>query len=458
MVDEAKALILLSEISSIENAQIVRLSNKSFSYEAASAISIRLKTFPSVRIADLSDIIAGRPEEEALKTLTVICNSFSNLELLTEVNLSENALGVKGINACRPVLTGKNIEKLYLCNNGLSAESCSLVTEILLEGGCPGNLKVLHFYNNMSGSAGGVAVANLLHACKASGGRLEDFRFSATRSGNEGCLAIAMALQGLSRITHIDLSDTTFGLEAAIALAHALTLQSGLKHLNLRDAGLTGAGVIAILNSLSTLPVKPALEFLDISGNDISEEEMADVGAAIAGGFAGTLQELYLDDNEIASEGAVALCTALTKTSKSAALRLRKLSMCSCDLTARGAYYIARLVSKIPRFQSLALNGNRISERAVKEITTLLTRENKILESMDENEEEEDEGDFEDLLQELEDLDLKEAISQFSRYGNNNSTSISTVSSSSMSETVFDNLIELMAKSTLNSSDDSSLT
>ncbi len=73
-----------------------------------------------------------------------------------------------------------------MCNNGLSAEACVLVSQILLEDGCP-PLKLLHFYNNMSGSAGGVAVSGIVRECSD----LEDFRFSATRSGPEGCLAIA---------------------------------------------------------------------------------------------------------------------------------------------------------------------------------------------------------------------------------------------------------------------------
>ena len=80
-------------------------------------------------------------------------------------------------------------QKLFMCNNGLSAEACALVCHILLEDGCP-PLKLLHFYNNMSGSAGAIAVSNIIKACP----ELQDLRFSATRSGPEGCLSIAEVL------------------------------------------------------------------------------------------------------------------------------------------------------------------------------------------------------------------------------------------------------------------------
>lgn len=76
-----------------------------------------------------------------------------------------------------------------MCNNGLSAEACLLVCQILLEGECP-PLTLLHFYNNMSGSGGATAVGDIVRACP----NLEDFRFSATRSSAEGCLSIAKVL------------------------------------------------------------------------------------------------------------------------------------------------------------------------------------------------------------------------------------------------------------------------
>jgi Ran GTPase-activating protein (RanGAP) involved in mRNA processing and transport len=60
-------------------------------------------------LADISDIIAGRPTEEALKTLHIICSSLKKFNLVI-VNVSDNALGPKGIEACRGVLTSSSLE------------------------------------------------------------------------------------------------------------------------------------------------------------------------------------------------------------------------------------------------------------------------------------------------------------------------------------------------------------
>lgn len=92
-----------------------------------------------------------------------------------------------------------SLQRLYVCNNGLSAEAAELLVKILIreasvlgsteeaaEKKCP-PLELLHFYNNMSGDGGAKAVAKIVEACP----QLLDFRFSATRSTPVGCESIA---------------------------------------------------------------------------------------------------------------------------------------------------------------------------------------------------------------------------------------------------------------------------
>lgn len=151
-----KAEALISAIV-VEDPSHIKLSNKSFSSEAALCISKQLLTFKNIEIADISDIIAGRAEEDALLTLKTICESILGNKLI-ELNVSDNALGSKGVTACKSLFTCKSLKRLYACNNGLSADACVLVSELLLESGCP-KLTALHFYNNMSGDGGATAIA-----------------------------------------------------------------------------------------------------------------------------------------------------------------------------------------------------------------------------------------------------------------------------------------------------------
>jgi Ran GTPase-activating protein 1 len=74
-----------------------------------------------VEHADISDIIAGRHELEALKVLEIVCEGLSGRQLRS-IDLSDNALGEKGINACRAILEGQDqLASIYVNNNGLSA-------------------------------------------------------------------------------------------------------------------------------------------------------------------------------------------------------------------------------------------------------------------------------------------------------------------------------------------------
>jgi hypothetical protein len=108
---------------------------------------------------NLTDIIAGRKTtEESLQVLKTFCDSFAESNLV-DVNLSDNGIGEQGIGACKIVLNKKSLERLALCNNGLSLETMSQVADILTRDedgtGCIArNMTKILFFNNMSGEEG----------------------------------------------------------------------------------------------------------------------------------------------------------------------------------------------------------------------------------------------------------------------------------------------------------------
>jgi hypothetical protein len=99
---------LISSIT-VTNPTHINLSNKSFDNGAAEKVAEYVRSLEGVTVADISDIIAGRPEDEALRTLSIICSSLKKFKL-TEVNLSDNALGAKGVDACKDILLGSDLE------------------------------------------------------------------------------------------------------------------------------------------------------------------------------------------------------------------------------------------------------------------------------------------------------------------------------------------------------------
>ena len=109
--------------------------------------------------ADVSDIIAGRPEKEVLQVLQIVSAALAECSKLLHVNISDNALGEKGIRACGEVLTSStSLEELYLQNIGCSVNACKAVAELVT---CS-TLKLVHLFNNMSDNAGAQHIADLL--------------------------------------------------------------------------------------------------------------------------------------------------------------------------------------------------------------------------------------------------------------------------------------------------------
>ena len=112
----------------------------------------------SITEADISDVIAGRPEDLALRVLAALCGGLQGRSL-THIDVSDNAMGEKGINACRPALEGQreSLRSLRMCNDGLSASAMEAMRDLLIGTDNdrrdvePAALCSLHFHNNMSG-------------------------------------------------------------------------------------------------------------------------------------------------------------------------------------------------------------------------------------------------------------------------------------------------------------------
>lgn len=138
----------------------IKLSTKSIGSEAAPVVVAAIENVAGVlEDADMSDIIAGRPEAEVLQVLQAVSAALAKCKALKSLNISDNALGEKGIRAFKDVLTATNtLKALYLKNIGCSVNACNAVAELV---GCS-SLQLLHLFNNMSDNEGANAIATLV--------------------------------------------------------------------------------------------------------------------------------------------------------------------------------------------------------------------------------------------------------------------------------------------------------
>jgi len=378
----------------------VILSTQSVTEPGARVLATYLSGMKHVVTAELADMISGIPEKEALKSLELVCNALSNVKTLRKVNLSDNALGAKGIHACSSILkkNRNTLTELYLENNGLSAEACRDIADIFLQGNSNSslNLKVLHFYNNMSGDGGGEHVARLVKQCP----NLEDFRLASTRCLEKGGTALGKALGFCTKLKDLDLSDNAFNLEGAKAVASSIQNMSKLRVLNLADLSLTCEGTIEVCRAIRG---QDAIEELYLSFNEAGEDGALEIAKTIE--TLPKLRVLNLECNEFGDDGISTLCSSLSRCEN-----LESLNLKSNEIGNVGA---RKLLNALPKsLKCLQLDENEMSDKMIKKMKFSLKSIEFTCEDCMGDEDEEDEEDDPDYVPEDEEDDEEEEVEE----------------------------------------------
>ncbi|KAJ6351201.1 hypothetical protein OIU78_007184 [Salix suchowensis] len=272
-VEEAEEI--LKPLKEPGNSYIkICFSNRSFGLEAARVAEPILASIKDqLKEVDLSDFIAGRPEAEALEVMNIFSSALEG-SILKSLNLSNNALGEKGVRAFGALLRSQScLEELYLMNDGISEEAAEAVCELIPS---TEKLKVLQFHNNMTGDKGALAISRVVKCSPL----LQDFQCSSTRVGSEGGIALSKALETCIHLKKLDLRDNMFGKEAGVALSKAISKYAGLTEVYLSYLNLEDEGAMSIARALKESA--PSLEVLDMAGNDITAEAAPIVAACIA--------------------------------------------------------------------------------------------------------------------------------------------------------------------------------
>lgn len=396
----------------------IRLSDKSYTAEAAQIIASFLKEpFEGTAVplshgiveADLSDIIASRLTEEGLQVLQTICGAFADSKLVG-VDISDNAIGEQGIGACKTALNKKTLERVALCNNGLSAETMAQVADILTNDedgtGCiASNLTKIHFYNNMSGEEGCKEFARILEKCT----KLVDLRFSSTRTGKAGSDILASALDASLSEGHnpnlekLDFCDNNFANKASHeALFRALGTTKCLTYLDLRDCDLQDDGIKKVCHAL--FESDSALEHLDLSGNEVEKRGAKHIADYIRD-CGGKLKILRLEDNEMTSKGVVTIAAAFHCSEDGHSIE--EIQLNSCLVGAIGARAVIDAFGPdgidLPYLSKVHLNGNSFAEDVMSELEAAFDGK---LGEMDDNE---SDGEADDDLSEDDDDDEDES-------------------------------------------------
>ncbi|EPS64565.1 hypothetical protein M569_10211, partial [Genlisea aurea] len=372
-IDANEAEILLKPLKDPGNRyRRIRFSNTSFGRDAALVAKLILSSIKDqLTDVDLSDIVAGRQEEEAIEVMNIFSSTLqgSNLRLL---DLSDNALGGKGVDAFGDLLRSQHsIEELYLNNGGISEDAAEA---LFVSVPSTEKLKVLQLHNNMVGDEGAAAIAHMVSNSPS----LENLRCSSTRIASDGGLALVKSLgTTCPRLKKLDLRDNIFGVDVALALSRALSAFSELSELYLGYVNLEDEGAAAVADALTGSA--PSLRVLDLAGNEITAKAAPALASCISSKR--LLSEINLSENELKDEGAISIAKALEEGRR----ELSELDMSCNGIRRAGARRLAQVFVGKPEFSSLNINGNFISDEGIDEIKELFKNRPAVLGPLDEN-------------------------------------------------------------------------
>jgi Ran GTPase-activating protein (RanGAP) involved in mRNA processing and transport len=296
--DKAREFVAPVTSGAATDYERVILSTWAFSEESARVVADALRLLPALRSAVLADIIAGRPEAEGLAVYRALGEALKDVLDIEEIDISDNAVGTKGVEACRPFLSNRrNLRRLFVCNCGISAEALRSIADILLHK-TPTELRVLHFHNNMSGGGGAAALADIVAASP----HLEDFRFSSSRGTRDGGEPLARAFAACaSSLRSLNLHDNLFSVPTAVELGVTLRRLRGLVVLNVGDTLLKDEGMAALASGL-VRGCANSLEVLDVSANELTPEGAKALARVVR--RMTRLRALHAQENEFEDEGA----------------------------------------------------------------------------------------------------------------------------------------------------------
>eukprot|EP00980_Cylindrotheca_fusiformis_P003190 scaffold721_cov131-Cylindrotheca_fusiformis.AAC.80 len=311
----------------------------------------------SVQFLNLADVIAGLNTEVGLGVTQLLAKLFEESDLL-EINLSDNAMGPRGLKLSEAFFTNSSLRRLYLSNCGLSAESMTMLETYFLNdnGRIANSLTDLVLDRNMVGAKGAEIVGKFLPCLK----NLQYFSFNGCRPDAEGTQFLCTGLMNLTKdsthsLCHIEMEDCTFGTgdentDAVIPFCKSIEKCSQLQQLNVAEGMLEIDGLKLLVDALKKSKAK--LTHLNLSGMGTLETEGSQILADFLHSQATTLVSLTLDCNELGGEGV----SILMEPFSACLNRLQSLSLNSNEVDNIGS--VALVYTSFPDLKHLSLDDN----------------------------------------------------------------------------------------------------
>ncbi|URE41465.1 LRR [Musa troglodytarum] len=257
-IDAEEARKLLSPLTEQGNSfRKICLSNRSFGVDAARVAGPILASLKEqLTEVNLSDFIAGRPEEEALEVMKIFSSALEG-SVLRYLNLSDNALGEK---------------EIFLSYLNLEDEGAIAIANALKQS-AP-SLEGL----DIAGNDVTPEAAPALAGCVAIKKSLRMLILSENELKDQGAVLIGKALEeGHTQLRELDLSANLIQRVGARCLAQAVSNKPDFKLLNINGNAISDEGIDEVKEILkkgrNCVDVLGPLDENDVEGEGEEDED-----------------------------------------------------------------------------------------------------------------------------------------------------------------------------------------
>lgn len=371
----------------------VDISCLSWCKEAFDIIKPFLETISKdVKYAAFADIIAGLMTDEGLAVTEGVAQIFAKSPLI-DIDLSDNAMGPRGLSRVESMIANAPLQRLYLGNCGLSYESMILLRDWVTADNnrIANSLEDLLLDRNMMGAEGAREVGEILSQCK----NLKYFSYLGCRIQG-GTIHLAHGLKNLVQncqqpaLCRLEIDDGNFGeseSSAYVPLAEALESCTKMQRLELTDSHMELTGLTRVLEALTTAGV--SMTHLGLDGCGELGDEGADILARFLTSQATTLAYFKCSFNELGDSGVPILLEPFSATK----CALKELHLECNEIEAESAKALVR--TNFPCLEKLNVADNMdLPKRYLKE------KYGKVA-FFGEDEDDDDEGEDDENMDEL---------------------------------------------------------
>jgi Ran GTPase-activating protein 1 len=298
----------VAPLKSLSSFTEIRLNGNTFGVQASESLSKLLVSQKHLQTANLADIFTSRLLSEIPPALSSLLTALLELPDLQNVDLSDNAFGLK---TAAPLVDflGKAVplRRLILNNNGLGPEAGTLVATSLA--------KLAAKKSEATSSAGALekiicgrnrleagSMAAWVKAYQALGPGIREVKMTQNGIRPEGVkLLLTEGLSHATGLEVLDLQDNTFTVLGATALAGVLPKWGKLKELGVSDCLLSARGAVRVFEVLGKGGHKE-LEVLRCQYADLDSKGVKALLDAVKGGALPKLRRVELNGNKFSED------------------------------------------------------------------------------------------------------------------------------------------------------------